>query len=84
MKFITVFKIVLSAAKDKDSARDSLRIIGDTIANIWHGFLSSIPLIIGGIIIILVALLVVKIFNKFALKLLSRFHLKENYKTLLS
>jgi small-conductance mechanosensitive channel len=75
---------MLAAGEQGNSAEGSVEIIWNTLVGIWHDFLGSIPMLVGAIVVIVLTIAVVKIFNRFAQRSLSRFNLKESQETLVT
>ncbi len=69
-------------AQTKVEITQTPNFIWQTVIDIWHDFLSNLPLLIGGIIIIIFTIVIVRLFEKSATTFLDKFQLKESQKTL--
>ncbi len=77
---------ILAAAADtgSQSGQSSFQKIWDSVIHLWNGFLSDVPRIVGGIIILVLTIGVAKLCSRFAGGLLKHFRLKQSQRTLIS
>jgi small conductance mechanosensitive channel len=73
-----------AAGKGALSGRASAETIWHSVISLWHGFISDVPRLVGGIIVLVLIIIVSKLFNRFAGSLLRRFQLKESQRTLIT
>lgn len=75
---------ILAKQHSEPAQKGTIDVIIKTVTDIWYDFVANIPMIIGGLVIIAFTIVVAKVFENSANKFLSRFHLKESQKTLLT
>lgn len=76
--------IEASVTDIQNEAQQSLGVLWETLADMWYGFLKNLPMLFFGVLIIMATVVFVKIFNKFAIKFLTKFHLKGSQVTLIT